>query len=57
MFADEAEDYPSEVSFRCSTLGYALGPTYRGKTRLEKLARDKHSSLLQTFINYGRENF
>ncbi len=22
--------------------------------KLEKLARDKHSSLLQTFVNYGR---
>jgi hypothetical protein len=26
-------------------------------TRLEKLARDKHSSLLQKFVNYGRDKF
>jgi hypothetical protein len=29
--------------------------TPKHKTRLERLARGKHSSLLQTFINYGRE--
>jgi hypothetical protein len=25
--------------------------------RLEELARDKHSSLLQRFVNYGRKKF
>jgi hypothetical protein len=27
------------------------------KTSLERLARDKHSSLLQKFVNYGRKKF
>jgi hypothetical protein len=31
--------------------------TYKHKTRLVMLARDKHSSLLQTFINYRRTKF
>jgi hypothetical protein len=26
-------------------------------TRLEKLARDKHSSVLPKFVNYGRKKF
>ncbi len=26
-------------------------------TRLERLARDKHSSLLQKFVNYGQKKF
>jgi hypothetical protein len=26
-------------------------------TRIDKLARDKHSSLLQKFLNYGRKKF
>jgi hypothetical protein len=30
---------------------------YSEMTRLEKLARDKHSSLLQKFINYGEKGF
>jgi hypothetical protein len=29
--------------------------TLKQKTRLERLARDKHSSLLQEFVNYGRK--
>jgi hypothetical protein len=28
-----------------------------GLTRLEKLARNKHSSLLQTFVNHGQKSF
>jgi hypothetical protein len=31
--------------------------TLQHRTRLEKLGRDKHSSLLRTFVNYGREKF
>jgi hypothetical protein len=27
------------------------------ENKLERLARDKHSSLLQTLINYGRKKF
>jgi hypothetical protein len=39
---------------RCFTrLGSGL--TYKHHTRLERLARDKHSSLLQKFVNYGHK--
>ncbi len=31
--------------------------TCKHQTRLERLARDKHSSLLRTFVNYGRKSF
>jgi hypothetical protein len=30
------------------------GPYPLTQTRLERLAREKHSSVLQTFVNYGR---
>jgi hypothetical protein len=29
--------------------------THKHKTSLERVARDKHSSLLRTFTNYGRK--
>jgi hypothetical protein len=35
-------------------LRYAAGLTLRHQTRLERLARAKHSSLLRTFVNYER---
>jgi hypothetical protein len=57
MFAGEAGDYQSEASFRCSTLGKAPGLTNKHKTRLERLARDKHSSLLQKLVKYGQKSF
>jgi hypothetical protein len=34
-----------------------LDLAHKHKTRLAKLARDKHSSLLRTFVNYGRKKF
>ncbi len=45
MFADKAGAYPSEETFRCSIL------------RLEKLARDKHTSLSRKSVNYVRNKF
>ncbi len=33
------------------------GPTRKHQARLEKPARDKHSSLLQTFANYRCKKF
>jgi hypothetical protein len=46
MFAGEAGAYRSEALFRYSTLGMLLALP-ANKTRPERLARDKHSSLLQ----------
>jgi hypothetical protein len=51
-FAGKAGAYPNEAFFRCSTLGYAPDFTHKYVTRLEKLARDKHSRLLQEFVTY-----
>ncbi len=57
IFGSKARAYPSEAPFRCSTLGYAPGLTHKHKTRLGRLARDKHSSLLRKSVNYGRKKF
>jgi hypothetical protein len=45
------------VSFRCSTLAQVTGPSQKHKTMLERLARDKQSSLLREFVNYDRIKF
>jgi hypothetical protein len=58
MFAGKARAYPREAPFRCSTLGRLLAlSTNIRLARLKKLARDKHSSLLQKSVNYGRKIF
>jgi hypothetical protein len=51
MCVSKAGAYPSEATFRCSSLGYAPGLTNRHYPKLEKLARDRHFGLLLTFIN------
>jgi hypothetical protein len=48
---------PSEANFRCSTVGLAPGLTHNHETRLELLAKNKHFSLLQKSVNYGRKTF
>jgi hypothetical protein len=40
-----------------STLGEAPGLAHKQKTKLERLARYKHSSLLRKFVTYGRKKF
>ncbi len=57
MFAGNARAYPSEALFRCSTLWQTPGLTHKLQTRLERFARDNHTSLLQKFINYDRKMF
>jgi hypothetical protein len=54
MFVGKAGAYPSQAPFRCSTLGEAHCPTHK---HLAGLERDKRSSLLQKFVNYGRKKF
>ncbi len=53
MFVGKTRVYPSEVPLwdRLLTLPTNI------KTGLEKLAKDKHSSLLQKFVTYGRKKF
>ncbi len=57
MFAGKARAYGSEASFRCSTLGQPPGLTHQHYTKLERLAKDKHSSLLQKYVYYGCKKF
>ncbi len=57
IFASKARAYLSGVSFRHSTLGWAPGFFCKHLTRPERPERDKHSSLLQTFVNDGRKKF
>jgi hypothetical protein len=56
ILASKAIAYLSEAPFRCSTLGQAPGLTYKYYTGLERPAKDKHSTLLRLFLNYGYRN-
>ncbi len=51
MFVGKAGAYPIQEPFRCYTLGQNT------HTRLERLTRDKHSSLLRKFVNFGQKKF
>jgi len=53
MFVSKAGAYPREEPFRCSNIGWAPGHIHKPLTT----AADRHSSLLQKFINYGRTKF
>jgi hypothetical protein len=57
MFVGKTGAYPIEEPFRYSTRVKAPGLAHKQQTSLESLARDKHSSLLLTFINYGVKSF
>ncbi len=54
MFATKATAFPNGAS---PLSGKVLGLTLQHKTRLERLARDKHSSPLGALVNYGRKKF
>jgi hypothetical protein len=49
--------YPSESPLKCSTPRKVPGLTHKHYTQLERLVRDKHSSLFPTFVNYGYKKF
>jgi hypothetical protein len=55
MFVRKAGAYPSGVPKGSSLYRQALGliHIHKHSTGPERLARDKHSSLLRTFMNYG----
>ncbi len=57
MFVGEPRTYPSEVPFRWYTLGKVPCLTYKDSTSFERLAKEKHSSLLRKFVNNGRKFF
>ena len=53
MFAVKAGAYTNEAPFRCSTLGL----THKYKTRLERLAMDKRSSLFGLIFSDEEKKF
>ncbi len=57
IFVGKARNFPySGVHFKCSThVGSSL--IHKHWTILEGIATDKPSSLLRTFVNYGRKKF
>ncbi len=57
VFECKAGAYPSESPFRCTTLGQVLGLAHKYETKLERLARDKKSSLLRKFVIYNCKKF
>ena len=57
MFVGKAGAYLSEAPFRRFTLDQAPGLTHKHKIWLEKLAKDKRSSLLLKLVSYSRKKF
>ncbi len=57
MFVGKARSYTRVEHLKVASIGWASGLTHKHKTRLERLARDKHSSSLCKSVNYGRKNF
>ncbi len=55
MFEGKAIAYLNEAPFRRSTIGQAPGHVRKHYTSLERLARDRQSSLLLKLVNYGRK--
>ncbi len=55
MFVGEA--YPRVEHLKVASLRYALALPTNIRTRLERLARDKHFSLLQKSVIYGHKKF
>ncbi len=55
MLVGKSKTFPSQEPFTCSALGQAPGLAHKQQTRLDRLARDKVSSLLQKLVNYDRK--
>ncbi len=55
MFVSKTGDYQSEAPLRHSTQGLALGLSHKHSARLETPAKDKHSSLLRSFVKIGAQ--
>ncbi len=57
LFAGKARCLVKSVSPERGFTQVDSGLTNKHKTRLEKIASDKHSSLQQKLVNYGRNFF
>ncbi len=56
-FVGKAGAYPRVEHLKGASLRLAPDLSHKHLTRLEKLARDKHSSLIRKFVNYGWKKF
>ncbi len=54
MFADKGRNLPMSRGPKSYSTEIGFGLTSKHQTRLEKLARYKHSNLSRTFVNSGR---
>ncbi len=57
LFVDKVITYLIEEPLRCSSLEKAPGLAHKHQTKLERLAKNKHSSLLRKFVNYEEKKF
>ncbi len=57
IFVGKARSLPKSVSSEKDFTWVGSGLSNKHLTRLEKLARSKHSSLVRKFITYGRKKF
>jgi hypothetical protein len=57
MFVDKAKSLPQSGPPKRYFTQVSSCLTLKHQTRLERLARDKHSSLLRKIVNYGRKSF
>ncbi len=57
MFVDKARSHPLRGSPEICFTQVGSGLTHKHYTSLEKLAKDKDSRLLQTFVNYACKKF
>jgi hypothetical protein len=55
MFVSKGRIFPKGEKMKGAPLGQVLGLTRKHLTRLERLVRNKHSSLLGILVNYGRK--
>jgi hypothetical protein len=57
MFVSKTRSLPQSGASECCFIRVGSGLTCKHKIRLERLALDKHSSLLEKSINYGQKCF
>jgi hypothetical protein len=57
MYVDKATSLPSSEAPEKFFTRVSFSHTRKHKTGVKRLARDKHSSLLRTLINYGNKKF
>ncbi len=57
MFVRTDGAFTRVYKLKCAQFGYTPGFSYKHWTWLERLTRDKNSTLFKKFVNYGRKKF